>query len=180
MRSFYLPFICLHHNNWWFCKIKRWYTFLKYKTASGFFWEFFSDVNLPTTGQRLSLGNLIWKYYVPFLLVFMTDNFSFVLRNNNQTPRWRGRRVPCFRHLGHRGKGKYPWSIHKPDYSQLSPCEHSAITDTLVIRTAAKSQCKNKLQIFGWNKLPLMRTLNRVPTVRCKESWPSHDPPFCL
>ena len=104
---------------WWFLQIKRWYTFLKCKTSPGSFWEFFSDgllsdVNLPATGQSLSLRNLIWKCYVLFFLVFMTDNFSFVLRNNNETPRWRGRRVPCFRHLGHRGKGKYPWSIHEP------------------------------------------------------------------
>ena len=105
-------------------QIKRWYTFLKYKTVPGSFWEFFSDVNLPTTGQSLSLRNLIWKYYVPFFLVFVTDNFSFVLRNNNQTPRWRGRRVPCFRHLGHRGKGKYPWSIHK-----------SRLQSTIALRT---------------------------------------------
>ena len=118
-RQLLQPFICLHHKNWWFLQIKRWYTFLKYKTSPGSFWEFFSDgllsdVNLPATGQSLSLRNLIWKYYVLFFLVFMTDNFSFVLRNNNETPRWRGRRVPCSRHLGHRGKGKYPWSIHEP------------------------------------------------------------------
>ena len=118
-RQLLQPFICLHHKNWWFLQIKRWYTFLKYKTSPGSFWEFFSDgllsdVNLPATGQSLSLRNLIWKYYVLFFLVFVTDNFSFVLRNNNETPRWRGRRVPCFRHLGHRGKGKYPWSIHEP------------------------------------------------------------------
>ena len=43
-------------------------------------------------------------------------------------------------------------------YSQLSPCGHLAITDTTIIRTAAKPQAK-KVQMFGWNRLPLLRTL---------------------
>ena len=47
----------------------------------------------------------------------------------------------------------------KRRYSQLSPCGHLAITDTLIIRTAAKSPAKNKLQTFNWHKFPLLRTL---------------------
>ena len=47
------------------------------------------------------------------------------------------------------GKVNIPDPFISPDYSQLSPCEHTAITETPVIRTAAKSQCKNKLQIFN-------------------------------
>ena len=43
-------------------------------------------------------------------------------------------------------------------YSQLSPCGHLAIKDTLDIWTAAKSPSKNKLQTFDWNKFPLLKT----------------------
>ena len=39
-----------------------------------------------------------------------------------------------------------------PNYSQLSPCGHPAITNTPV-------PGKNKLQTFDWNKLSLLRTL---------------------
>ena len=57
----------------------------------------------------------------------------------------------------------YPWIevgiVRKRPYSQLSPCGHLAITDTLIIRTATKIPCKNKLQTFDWNKFPLLRTL---------------------
>ena len=74
------------------------------------------------------------------------------------------------------GKVNIPDPFMSPDYSQLSPCGHTAITNTPIIRTTAKSQCKNELQIFDWNKLRLMRTLNRVPSmsavkwVNCKWS----------
>ena len=63
------------------------------------------------------------------------------------------------------GKVNTPDPFMSPDYSQLSPCGHTAITNTPIIRTTAKSQCKNELQIFDWNKRPLMPTLNRVPSV---------------
>ena len=63
------------------------------------------------------------------------------------------------------GKVNTPDPFMSPDYSQLSPCGHTAITNTPIIRTTAKSQCKNESQIFDWNKRPLMPTLNRVPSV---------------
>ena len=63
------------------------------------------------------------------------------------------------------GKVNIPDPFMSPDYSQLSPCGHTAITNTPIIRTTAKSQCKNELQIFDWNKRPLMRTLNRLLSV---------------
>ena len=53
-------------------------------------------------------------------------------------------------------------------YSQISPCRPIAITDTPIIRTAAESQKKNKLQTFDRNKLPLLRTVaNEDTNSRC-------------
>ena len=62
-------------------------------------------------------------------------------------------------------------------YSQLSPCGHLAITDTPIIRTAAKSQAKIKYRRLTeinsrYYGLSLMRTLTRGPySVRYKGSW---------
>ena len=62
-------------------------------------------------------------------------------------------------------------------YSQLSPCGHPAITDTPIIRTAAKSPAKiNYRRLTEINSryygLSLMRTLTRGPhSVRNKGSW---------
>ena len=62
-------------------------------------------------------------------------------------------------------------------YSQLSPCGHPAITDTPIIRTAAKSPAKiNNRRLTEINsryyRLSLMRTLTRGPhSVRNKWSW---------
>ena len=64
-----------------------------------------------------------------------------------------------------------------PGYSQLSPCGHPAITDTPIIRTAAKSPAKiNYRRLTKINSryygLSLMRTLTRGPhSVRNKGSW---------
>ena len=63
------------------------------------------------------------------------------------------------------------------EYSQLSPCGHSAITDTSIKRTAANSQAKTNYRrlteinsrYYGHS---LMRTLPRGPSsVRYKGSW---------
>ena len=63
------------------------------------------------------------------------------------------------------------------EYSQLSPCGHSAITDTSIKRTAANSPAKTNYRRlteinFRYNGLSLMRTLPRGPSsVRYKGSW---------
>ena len=49
--------------------------------------------------------------------------------------------------------------LEKPLLAGYSPYRHLAMTDIPVIRKAAKSQAKNKLQTFDWHKLPLLRTL---------------------
>ena len=49
-------------------------------------------------------------------------------------------------------------------YRQLSTCGHVAKKDTPIIGTAAKSQAKNKLLKFDWNKLPLLWTLANKDT----------------
>ena len=54
----------------------------------------------------------------------------------------------------------------KTNYSQLSPCRHSAIMDTPIIWTASWIPGKNKLQRFDRNKLPLLRTLANVDLTR--------------
>ena len=61
-------------------------------------------------------------------------------------------------------------------YSQLSPCGHPAITDTPIIRTAAKSPAKTNYRCLTeinsrYYELSLMRTLTRGPhSVRHKGS----------
>ena len=61
------------------------------------------------------------------------------------------------------------------DYSQLSPCGHPAITDTPVIRTAAKSQAKINFRRLGkinsrYYRLLLLVTLTWGPySVHYKE-----------
>ena len=42
----------------------------------------------------------------------------------------------------------YMWNCFLDEYSRLSPCGHS----------------ENKLQMFDWNKLPLLRTLANEDT----------------
>ena len=70
-----------------------------------------------------------------------------------------------------------PRSAWIAQYSQLSPCGHPAITDTPIIRTAAKSPAKiNNRRLTEINSryygLSLMRTLTRGPhSVRNKGSW---------
>ena len=68
------------------------------------------------------------------------------------------------------------WCFHW-NYSQLSPCGHPAISDTPIIRTAAKSPAKTcyrclteiNSRYYGHS---LMRTLTRGPhSVRYKGSW---------
>lgn len=182
-RQLLQPFICLHHKNWWFLQIKRWYTFLKYKTSPGSFWEFFSDgllsdVNLPATGQSLSLRNLIRFENIMssfFLSLWLITSLLFSETTTRHHVDVDGEYL-ALDILDTAGKVNIPDPFMSPDYSQLSPCGHTAITNTPIIRTTAKSQCKNELQIFDWNKLPLMRTLNRVPSmsavkwVNCKWS----------
>ena len=41
---------------------------------------------------------------------------------------------------------------------------NSRLANTPIIRTAAKFSCKNKLQTFDLNKLPLLRTLANEDT----------------
>ena len=59
------------------------------------------------------------------------------------------------------------------NYSQLSPCDHPAITDTPIIRTAAKSQEKVNYRHlltdinFRYYGLTLMTTLTRGPYSVC-------------
>ena len=59
------------------------------------------------------------------------------------------------------------------NYSQLSPCDHPAITDTPIIRTAAKSQEKVNYRhlltdiSFRYYGLTLMTTLTRGPYSVC-------------
>lgn len=57
-------------------------------------------------------------------------------------------------------KSSASWNVY-PLYSQVSPCGHLAIVDTLIIPTwAANSEGqKNKIQKFDWNKLPPTQTL---------------------
>ena len=47
---------------------------------------------------------------------------------------------------------------------KLLPCRHPGITDPPIIQTVAKSQAKNKLQMFDWNKTLLWRTLTNEDT----------------
>ena len=67
--------------------------------------------------------------------------------------------------------------IFRWTYSQLSPCGHPAITNTPIIRTAAKSpaktSCRRLTEINSrYYGLSLMRTLTRGPnSVRYKGSW---------
>ena len=49
--------------------------------------------------------------------------------------------------------------LQNQEYSQLLPCGHPAITDTLIIQTAAKSRAKTNYRRLTWNKLPLLQTL---------------------
>ena len=62
-------------------------------------------------------------------------------------------------------------------YSQLPPCEHPAITDTPIIRTAAKFPAKPNFGHLSeinsrYYRLSLVRTLTRGPyCVRIKGSW---------
>ena len=62
-------------------------------------------------------------------------------------------------------------------YSQLPPCGHPTITDTWIIRTAAKSQAKINYRCLTeinsrYYGLLLMRTLTQDPhSVRNKGSW---------
>ena len=71
-------------------------------------------------------------------------------------------------------KLRNPWF---PGYSQLSPCGHPDITDTAIIRTAAKSRAKINYIclteiISRYYGLSLVRTLTRGPYgVRNKGSW---------
>ena len=67
--------------------------------------------------------------------------------------------------------------VPRPHYSQLSPCGHLALTDTLIKRTATKSQEKPNYRrlteiISRCYRLSLMRTLTWGPySVRYKGSW---------
>ena len=71
-------------------------------------------------------------------------------------------------------------------YSQLSPCGHPAITNTTIIRTAAKSpaktSCRRLTEINSrYYGLSLMRTPPRGPySVRYKRSRLQNSPYFCV
>ena len=59
-------------------------------------------------------------------------------------------------------KGKHRFPFDHRSYSQLPPCGHLAITNTQLLRTAAKSPANRMLQTFDWNKLPLLRTYRQL------------------
>ena len=70
--------------------------------------------------------------------------------------------------IGHGLKTNLHVPIYRSDYGELSPCRHLALTDTPIIRTAAKSPTKINYRCLTeinsrYYGLSLLRTLTRGP-----------------